>query len=121
MRSRHGLTDEPAPADHSPPSSSGATTPAGFGSRPGHKGSHLSLQHLGEVFTPANFYNEVRIGLRAPLSSQSNVLKAAKANSQPGTPQHELYEKPKPSGMRRRNKKKQDEIFITSASVAMRS
>lgn len=59
-RSRHGLDDQPAPADRSPPSSSGGTTPAGFGSRPGHKGSHLSLQHLGEVFAPANFYNEVR-------------------------------------------------------------
>lgn len=44
------------------------------------------------------------------------MLKAAKANSQPGTPQHELYEKPKVAGMRRRTKKKQDEIFITSAS-----
>lgn len=94
--------DEPAPQDQSPPSSSGATTPATFGSRPGHKGSHLSLQHLGEVFSPANFYNE------------SNVLKAAKANSHPGTPQNEFTEKPK-SGMRRRNKKRQDEIFITSA------
>jgi hypothetical protein len=100
----HGSPTAPSSEASTPvPRPETGTPPSKLAHR--RQGSHLSLTNLGEYFDPTKYHK------------QSKVFKAQRTPSQPGTPQNEYDEKVANGGRmkrRKREKRKQDEIFITS-------
>jgi len=98
----------------------GTSTPIVPGTpKPGYarstKAPSLSLSNLGDIFDPTRL-------APSKLHSESQVLKAYKSASQPGTPHNEYAdEKAATHGGQatreriKKKKKKQDEIYITSS------